>query len=68
MFDNLKIVPSPNLKIYQDKKSEWRWNIKVNGEIIGASTEGYINRKDCVDNIINLRKKLEYCEKNNLLV
>ncbi|WP_445908874.1 YegP family protein [Yeosuana sp.] len=64
----LKIIPSPKLEIYQDSKNEWRWNIKVNGEIIGASSEGYINRQDCVDNIKNLKKRIEYLERNDLIV
>ena len=30
---------------------EWRWRIRAtNGRIIGASTEGYKNRLDCVYN------------------
>ena len=64
----IKIIPSPKLEIYQDSKNEWRWNIKVNGEIIGASSEGYVNRQDCVDNIKNLKKRIEYLERNNLIV
>ena len=32
---------------YEDKKGEWRWRKKAsNGEIIGASSEGYVNKKD----------------------
>jgi len=38
-------------KIYQDNRGEWRWNRKAaNGKIVGASTEGYKNRADCVAN------------------
>ena len=30
---------------------KWRWTIKAdNGNIIGASTQGYWNKLDCVDN------------------
>jgi len=37
--------------IYQDSRGEWRWTRRAaNGEIIGASTEGYKNRSDCVAN------------------
>ena len=43
-------------------------NIKVNKETIGASSEGYKNRQDCLDNIKNLKKKIEYLEKNNLII
>lgn len=39
------------LEIYQDNANEWRWRIIAsNGEIIGASTEGYINQSDCLNN------------------
>lgn len=32
-------------------KKEWRWRITAsNGEIIGASTEGFVNRSDCERN------------------
>jgi len=33
-------------------KKEWRWQIKSkhNGNIIASSSEGYINRLDCVYN------------------
>ena len=39
-------------EIYEDKKTgEWRWKHKAaNRKIIGASTEGYKNREDCLSN------------------
>ena len=38
-------------RIYQDAKGEWRWErIAPNGRIVGASSEGYKNRADCVAN------------------
>jgi len=38
-------------EIYKDKRGEWRWTCTArNGEIVGASTEGYKNRVDCVAN------------------
>jgi uncharacterized protein YegP (UPF0339 family) len=38
-------------KIYKDKKNEWRWQRKAsNGNIVGASTESYINKSDCREN------------------
>ena len=34
---------------------EWRWRVRAkNGKIIGASSEGYKNRKDCVYNAQSL--------------
>jgi len=36
---------------YRDARKEWRWTLKApNGEVIGASTEGYKRKKDCVSN------------------
>lgn len=38
-------------EIYQDARSEWRWRrTAANGNLVGASTEGYKNRSDCVAN------------------
>jgi uncharacterized protein len=39
------------LDIYKDKKGEFRWRRTAsNGEIVGASSEGYKARKDCEAN------------------
>ena len=36
---------------YVDPRSDWRWTrTALNGRIVGASTEGYRNRADCVTN------------------
>jgi uncharacterized protein YegP (UPF0339 family) len=38
-------------EIYKDPKGLWRWTrIAANNRIIGASTEGYHNRVDCIAN------------------
>ena len=38
-------------EFYQDNAGDWRWRrLAPNGNIVGASTEGYKNRVDCVDN------------------
>ncbi|HAG1192602.1 TPA: DUF1508 domain-containing protein [Salmonella enterica] len=38
-------------EIYQDNKKEWRWRRTAsNGRIVGASTEGYSSRYNCVEN------------------
>lgn len=38
-------------KIYKDADGKWRWTCTAaNGKIVGASTEGYANRGNCVDN------------------
>jgi uncharacterized protein len=39
------------LDIYKDKRGEFRWRrTSKNGEIVGASSEGYKAKKDCEAN------------------
>jgi len=36
---------------YQDTRGHWRWRrTAINGRIVGASSEGYVNRADCISN------------------
>ena len=38
-------------EFYKDNKGEWRWRtIAANGKIVGASSEGYKNKSDCIAN------------------
>ncbi len=38
-------------EFYTDSSGEWRWRrIASNGKIVGASSQGYKNRGDCVEN------------------
>jgi uncharacterized protein YegP (UPF0339 family) len=38
-------------EFYKDDRGEWRWRRKApNGRIVGASSEGYKNKKDCIEN------------------
>lgn len=38
-------------RFYLDDAEEWRWTrTAASGEVVGASTEGYTNRFDCVAN------------------
>ncbi|MGB0497082.1 MAG: YegP family protein [Rubricella sp.] len=38
-------------EVYQDKKGEWRWRRKAsNGQIVGASSEGYKAKGDAEAN------------------
>lgn len=41
-----------NWIFYKDESSEWRWRKKSmdNGNIVGASSEGFKNKSDCKDN------------------
>ena len=46
-----KIMPEDKWEFYQDKRGEWRWRRTApNGVIVGASTEGYVNKSHCVSN------------------
>ena len=38
--------------VYQNKvNKKWRWRRKaVNGRIVAAATEGYVNKADCIAN------------------
>lgn len=39
-------------EVYQDKRGEWRWRRTAsNGQIVGASSEGYDKRGDCEANM-----------------
>ena len=43
------------LEFYQDKADEWRWRITAaNGQIVGASSEGYSNKTAAVSNLKGL--------------
>ena len=41
------------IELYQDKKKEWRWRIRNvgNSEIVGASSEGFVDRSDAEYNL-----------------
>lgn len=44
-------VQNDKWEFYQDSKKEWRWRRKAsNGKIVGASTQGYVNKSDCISN------------------
>ncbi|MDZ9281700.1 DUF1508 domain-containing protein [Escherichia coli] len=38
-------------EFYLDNSKEWRWRRTAsNGRIVGASSQGYVNKSDCIDN------------------
>ena len=38
-------------QFYQDPSNKWRWRrVASNGAIVGASTQGYVNKSDCIEN------------------
>lgn len=49
-----------NLEFYKDSAGEWRWRVRAsNGEIIGASSEGYARKIDAAKNAAALRDALQ---------
>ena len=44
-------LPAVTWVFYKDSAGEWRWRVKAtNGQIIGASSEGYSRHSDAVTN------------------
>ncbi|MBB4807328.1 uncharacterized protein YegP (UPF0339 family) [Chryseobacterium defluvii] len=40
-------------EFYKDAANKWRWRrTSPNGNIVGASAQGYVNKSDCIDNAI----------------
>lgn len=38
-------------EVYKDNAGQWRWRRTAsNGNIVGAATEGYVNKSDCIAN------------------
>jgi len=38
-------------EIYKDENDKWRWRaVANNGNIVAASTQGYVNKSDCIAN------------------
>jgi uncharacterized protein YegP (UPF0339 family) len=55
-FTPPRVIP-PAWSLYKDKRGEWRWRITAhNGEIIGASTEGYKSKLACFNNLKAITK------------
>ena len=47
----INAVINDKWEFYKDPKGEWRWRRTAsNGNIVGASTQGYVNKSDCVAN------------------
>lgn len=42
--------PTPKLKVYRDRKGDWRWRlIATNGRILADCGQGYTRRTDAVN-------------------
>ena len=51
MAETCTIANGDKWEIKKDRASEWRWRRTArNGQIVGASTEGYVNKSDCIAN------------------
>lgn len=46
-----RIIMQDKWEFYVDSASEHRWRRTAsNGRIVGASSQGYVNKQDCIDN------------------
>lgn len=51
MAVNVESAKRDTIVIYTDNAGEWRWTrTATNGNIVGRSSEGYVNKSDCEDN------------------
>lgn len=51
MADTCTAANGDKWEIYKDNAGEWRWRRTAsNGNIVGASSEGYVNKSDCIAN------------------
>lgn len=47
------------IEVYLDTSKEWRWKVThANGNVIGASSEGYKNKSDCLNNLKSLGEQI----------
>ena len=48
-------------QLFKDRKNEWRWRtLAANNRTVGAASEGYKNRQDCIKNAkLNGAKSIE---------
>ena len=52
LLETRPVKKKSQYEIYRDKKGEFRWRITShNGEIIGASCEGYSSKVNCEKNL-----------------
>jgi len=51
MIETCKASNGDKWEIYKNNANKWRWRRTAsNGNIVGASTEGYVNKSDCIAN------------------
>lgn len=58
----------PKFDIFKSlKDNQWYWNIKVGSNIIASSSEGYKNRQECLENVLNVEKRIKFLRENDLI-
>lgn len=57
---NVESAKKDKIELYKDKKGEWRWKRRAtNGNNVGASSEGYVKKSDC---LANAQRQFIECE------
>lgn len=50
-LQGIDMIDNDKWEFYKDSANEWRWRRTApNGRIVGASSQGYANKGDCIDN------------------
>lgn len=52
--------PKMHLGIYRDHHMEWRWRMKLQGNILADSGEGYKRHANCVKGLRSIVRHLDY--------
>ncbi len=51
MTETCKDALGDTWEVYKDNGGDWRWRRTArNGNIVGAASEGYANKSDCIAN------------------
>ena len=51
-------MAKPDFEVYKDDRGEWRWRFQAsNSKIIADSSEGYVNKQDCLHGISLVKKE-----------
>jgi len=53
--------------LHNSETKEYRWHIVYYGKIVAASSEGYENKQDAIDNVKAIGKHIVYLEANDLI-
>ena len=58
----------PRLNIYEDANKKWRWQVFMSSDEVGASTQGYANKSECIDNLKKIANHILELERTGKLV